>query len=109
MLCFRALTQRLEPDQPFYDFQPRDQSGEREAFLESEGIAANYVRELRALQPDGSYFMAGHSSGDLVTFEMTRQLHGQGQDATLMALFDIGLRAKAASRRNATARAVCDA
>jgi hypothetical protein len=52
-LCFHTLAQRLGSDQPFYGFQPQDQDGERTNLLEIENIATSYVREVRALQPDG--------------------------------------------------------
>ena len=93
-LCFHTLAQRLASDQPFYGFQPQDQDGERTNLLEIEDIAANYVREVRALQPEGPYFLGGHSSGGLVAFEMARQLRSQGRDVALLALFDTELRAK---------------
>jgi thioesterase domain-containing protein len=94
VLCFHALAQYLGLDQPFYAFQPRDQDGEQTVILKIEDIAANYVRELRELQPEGPYFLGGHSSGGLVAFEMARQLRSQGEDVALLALFDTGLRAK---------------
>jgi pimeloyl-ACP methyl ester carboxylesterase len=93
-LCFHTLARRLGSDQPFYGFQPQDQDGERTNLLEIEDIAANYVREVRALQPEGPYFLGGHSSGGLVAFEMARQLRSQGRDVALLALFDTELRAK---------------
>jgi len=98
-LCFHALAQRLGSDQPFYGFQPQDQDGERTNLLKIEDIAANYVREVRALQPEGPYFLGGHSSGGLVAFEMARQLRSQGQDVALLALFDTELRAKVPIQR----------
>lgn len=98
-LCFRALAQRLGPDQPFYGFQPRDQDGGRTSLLEIENIAANCVREVHALQPEGPYFLGGHSSGGLVAFEMARQLRSQGRDVALLALFDTELRAKVPFQR----------
>jgi thioesterase domain-containing protein len=98
-LCFHALAQRLGSDQPFYGFQPQDHDKERTNLPEIEDIAANYVREVRSLQPEGPYFLGGHSSGGLVAFEMARQLRSQGRDVALLALFDTELRAKVPIKR----------
>ena len=52
-----------------------------------------------ALQPEGPYFVGGHSSGGLVAFEMARQLRSQGKDVALLVLFDTELRAKVLIQR----------
>ena len=51
-------------------------------------VAANYVRQVRAIQPSGPYHFAGHSSGGLVVFEMACQLREQGETVGLLALLD---------------------
>ena len=51
-------------------------------------MAANYLRQVRAIQPSGPYHFAGHSSGGLVVFEMACQLSEQGETMGLLALFD---------------------
>ena len=51
-------------------------------------LAANYVKQLRAIQPAGPYNLAGHSSGGLVVFEMACQIMEQGETVGLLALLD---------------------
>ena len=51
-------------------------------------LAANYVKQVRAIQPSGPYNLAGHSSGGLVVFEMACQLVEQGETVGLLALLD---------------------
>jgi thioesterase domain-containing protein len=51
-------------------------------------MASHYIREMCALQPEGPYYLAGSSSGGLIAFEMAQQLHSQGQEVGLLALFD---------------------
>jgi thioesterase domain-containing protein/acyl carrier protein len=53
-----------------------------------EALAAHYVAETRAVQPEGPYFLGGLSFGGLVAFEMAQQLHACGQRTALLALFD---------------------
>jgi thioesterase domain-containing protein len=51
-------------------------------------MANHYIKEIRTFQPEGPYFLAGHSAGGLVAFEMAQQLQMQGQKVALLALFD---------------------
>jgi thioesterase domain-containing protein/acyl carrier protein len=88
VLVFNDLSRRLGSDQPFYGLQARGVDGKHEPFFRIEDMAAFYIQELRAVQPEGPYFLAGFSSGGLVAFEMAQQLHQQGQKVAFLGLFD---------------------
>ena len=51
-------------------------------------MAANYLRELRRIQPEGPYRLGGWSLGGLIAFEMARQLTLDGETPELVALID---------------------
>jgi thioesterase domain-containing protein len=51
-------------------------------------MAAQYVKEVREFQPKGPYFIGGLSFGGAIAFEMARQLHAQGEEVGVLALFD---------------------
>jgi thioesterase domain-containing protein len=51
-------------------------------------MAGDYLREMRAVQPAGPYFLGGWSMGGVVAFEMARQLEAEGERVALLALFD---------------------
>ena len=53
-----------------------------------EDMAAHYVTEIRALQPEGPYFLGGNCLGGTIAFEMAQQLQAQGQPVALLALLD---------------------
>jgi thioesterase domain-containing protein len=53
-----------------------------------ETIAAEYVRQIRSVQPAGPYRVGGYCLGGAVAFEMARQLEAQGEKVALVALFD---------------------
>ena len=53
-----------------------------------EDLAAAYIAEVRAVQPEGPYFLGGLSFGGIVAFEMAQQLYACGQEVGLLALFD---------------------
>jgi amino acid adenylation domain-containing protein len=51
-------------------------------------IAADNVRAVRAVQPEGPYHLAGWSFGAYVAFEMASQLEQQGQEVGFVGLLD---------------------
>jgi thioesterase domain-containing protein len=55
-------------------------------------MATDYVAEIRRIQPHGPYFLAGHSFGGLVSFEIAQQLVRDGERVNFLALIDTALR-----------------
>lgn len=52
-----------------------------------QSAARRHVREIRRLQPQGPYHIAGHSFGGIVALEVVKQLQAAGQEvATLIEL-----------------------
>jgi thioesterase domain-containing protein len=49
-------------------------------------MAARYVHELRAVQPEGPYLLGGHSAGGVIAYEMAQQLLAEGKKAQLLLL-----------------------
>lgn len=88
VLFYRDLAQRLGTDQPVYAFQPQGLDGAAARHTRIEEMVAHYIKEMRVLQPNGPYYLAGSSSGGLFAFEMAQQLHAQDQKIGLLALFD---------------------
>ena len=56
-----------------------------------ETMAADYVLEIRRAQPRGPYFLAGHSFGGLVSFEIAQQLVRAGESVSFLGLIDTTL------------------
>ena len=54
-------------------------------------MAAYYNEVMRGVQPEGPYVLGGWSLGGVVAYEMGRQLHAQGHEISLLALFDAHL------------------
>lgn len=84
---YANLAAYLEPDQPLYGVKSRGQRGLDE-FTLLEEIAAEYVKEICAFQPEGPYYLGGYCFGGNVAFEMARQLHAAGRKVALLALLD---------------------
>jgi aspartate racemase len=88
ILFYRDLARHLGKDQPFYGLQAQGLDGKQTPYREVEEMAAHHVKEIRALQPKGPYFLGGYCFGGVVAFEMAQQLHAQGEKVALLALFD---------------------
>jgi thioesterase domain-containing protein/acyl carrier protein len=88
VLCYTELAKRLGTQQPVYGLQARGVERKENAHDSIEEMAADYLSEIRALQPFGPYQLCGWSSGGLIAFEMARQLEQQGQRVGLLALID---------------------
>ena len=92
VLGYKALARHLDPDQPLYGFQARGTDGDAEPSTSIAEMAAEYVAEMRALQPTGSYYLAGLSSGGVIAFEMARQLYERGERVALLGVFDTSVK-----------------
>jgi amino acid adenylation domain-containing protein len=86
LLSFIELAAELGSAQPVYGFQLPAFLDQHQADLRV--LAANCVRQVRAIQPSGPYHFAGHSSGGVIVFEMACQLVEQGETVGLLALLD---------------------
>jgi amino acid adenylation domain-containing protein len=87
VLCFRELALYLGPEQPFYGLQPQGLDG-KPLLTRLEDMAAHYIQEIKAIQPQGPYFLGGYSFGGFVAFEMAKQLHQQGEKVATLVLLD---------------------
>jgi amino acid adenylation domain-containing protein len=87
-LEYRSLARHLDPDVPVYGLAPQGLDGRLPPHERVEDMAAHYLREIRELQPEGPYYLAGWSFGGRVAFEMARQLQTAGQKVALLALLD---------------------
>lgn len=89
VIHYRELAQQLAGERPVYALQALGVE-DRATPLESiEAMAAHYVREIRALQAQGPYAIAGHSSGGLIAFEMAQQLYVAGERVEPLAILDM--------------------
>jgi aspartate racemase len=77
------LARHLPLDQPFYGLQDGIDNP-----APIEALAAQYLDEVRSVQPKGPYFLGGVCLGGVVAFEMAQQLRAQGQRVGLLALIE---------------------
>jgi non-ribosomal peptide synthetase component F/thioesterase domain-containing protein/acyl carrier protein len=82
------MTRPMTYPGPVIGIQARGLAGNDPPHTTVEAMAAEYLREVKARQPDGPYNLCGYSFGGLVAFEMARRLRESGDEVALVGLFD---------------------
>ncbi len=88
VLEYYPLSHQLGLEQPIYGIQSQGLDGIQAPLTQIEAMAANYINEIQAVQPDGPYLLVGYSFGGLIAFEIARQLASRGEKVNLLALLD---------------------
>jgi amino acid adenylation domain-containing protein len=88
IVFYHSLSKRLGTNQPFYGLQARGLNGIDRPFSQMEQMASHYISEIRKVQPEGPYYLAGYCLGATIVFEMAQQLTHQGQKVALLANFN---------------------
>jgi thioesterase domain-containing protein/acyl carrier protein len=88
VMYYRHLLSALRSDRPVFGLQPPPLDGSHHIPRTVETMAADYVLEIRRAQPRGPYFLAGHSFGGLVSFEIAQQLVRAGESVSFLGLID---------------------
>ena len=84
----RQVAGAIETDNAVYGIEARGLDGSAEPFDRIEDMARFYVGEIRRVQPQGPYLLAGFSFGGLVALEMAQQLRRDGEAVEFLALLD---------------------
>jgi len=88
VIHFLPLAKRLSQKRPFYGLQMKGLYGDANPTLSVEGMARQYVAEMREVQPNGPYVLAGYCFGGIVASEMAAQLARMGERTALIATFN---------------------
>ncbi len=88
ILRYERLAKHLGEDQPVYGIQGPGHDGRPLTLRSVEEMAAAYIEEMRAFQPEGPYLMATACIGGRVTLEIARQLRAQGAEVGLVCIIN---------------------
>ena len=85
---FSSLLRFLEPTIPVYGLQSRGLRDGAALPGSIEEIAADYLAQIRRIQPEGPYRLIGRSLGGLIAHSIARQMESQGVHVEVLALID---------------------
>jgi thioesterase domain-containing protein len=86
---YRRFADYLNPGIPIFGLQAHGlASPEHQPYQHVDDMAAHYIREIRAVQPQGPYHLCAFSAGGLIIFEMARQLQAMGEKVAFLGLLD---------------------
>jgi len=88
ILLYRDLARHLGEDQPVYGLQSIGLDNKTEIDPRFEVVAGNYIKEIKALQPKGPYFLGGYCLGGTIALEMAQQLKRNGDEIGLLFMIE---------------------
>jgi acyl transferase domain-containing protein len=92
VLYFNELAKCLSHmNRPFYGLQALGLDGLTRPLAQIEGIAELNIQAIQRVQPQGPYYLGGHSFGSWVALEMARQLQASGQQVAQVVVLDTGI------------------
>jgi amino acid adenylation domain-containing protein len=85
-LEYHALADLLQSGQPVYALQARGLDGHIVRDSTIEEMAAAYIEEIRSVQGEGPFYLAGFCFGGLLALETAQQLTAAGHEVPLLIL-----------------------
>ncbi|MCX4587275.1 alpha/beta fold hydrolase [Streptomyces sp. NBC_01481] len=83
-----GLMNHLGPEYPVYAIQARSLGRPEPRPTSIEEMAADYVEQMRKVQPAGPYQVLGWSAGGLIAHAIATELQRQGERTALLAVLD---------------------
>jgi thioesterase domain-containing protein len=88
VVILRDLAFAMDGSRAFYGLQQRGLNGVDAPHRSFEEMAAAYIEEIKAVQPQGPYNIGGYSGGGSVAFEMAHQLRAAGDEVAALVMLD---------------------
>jgi thioesterase domain-containing protein len=85
--AYRTIARELSPKWPFYGLGQHF-SGRRAWRTRVEDQASGHLQEIYTVQPAGPYYLAGHSIGGMIAYEIAQLLRKDGQEVAFLGLID---------------------
>jgi amino acid adenylation domain-containing protein len=86
--CYMPLARYVPEDFRLYGLQARGLDGNSEFPASLREMAADYIEQIRTVQPSGPYYLLGCSFGGIAAHEMAVQLQGQGEEVAALIILD---------------------
>jgi amino acid adenylation domain-containing protein len=85
---YARLARRVGGAYPFYGLRAAGADGFTPPHRSVATMAADYIAEMRMLQPHGPYFLVGECFGGIVAHEVACQLQSRGEQVAVLVLMD---------------------
>ncbi|MEC0180497.1 amino acid adenylation domain-containing protein [Paenibacillus peoriae] len=86
--CYAGLIQSMGKDFPIYGLQARGIARQEELPQTLDDMAADYIRHIRTVQPEGPYHLLGWSLGGNVAHAIATQLQDEGETIAILTMLD---------------------
>jgi thioesterase domain-containing protein/acyl carrier protein len=87
-LVYGELSRQMDPSIPIWGLKARGAGTSDAPHASVTEMAADYLREIRRIQPQGPYLLAGECLGGICAHEMACQLEQAGESVALLVLLD---------------------
>jgi len=88
---FKLLSDYLGVDQPIYGLEYPGMDGSIQPLSSIPEIAKIFLSDIKEIQPDGPYYLAGMCYGGNVAFEIAQQLFLEGSQVAFLGIIDSNL------------------
>ncbi len=88
VLLYRDLAHSLDDERPVFGLQSSGLDGQSKIAGSVEEMAADYIEEIKGVQSQGPYFLAGYCLGGTIAFEMARRLEESGDQVAFLGLLE---------------------
>ncbi|MFC9930560.1 amino acid adenylation domain-containing protein, partial [Streptomyces sp. NPDC127190] len=85
---YSGLLNHIGSEYPVYAIQARGLGRPEPLPASFEEMAADYVHQIRKVQPEGPYLLLGWSAGGLIAHAVACELQAQGERTALLAVLD---------------------
>ncbi|MEU4898133.1 amino acid adenylation domain-containing protein [Streptomyces sp. NPDC044780] len=85
---YTGLLRHLDPERPVYALQSHGLQEDGILPSSVDEMAADYVQQIRAVQPEGPYHLLGWSFGGLVAYAMATRLQSAGERVGVLSILD---------------------
>jgi enterobactin synthetase component F len=86
--CYAGIIKHLDQDTPVYALQARGLDGTGLLPATFHEMAADYIEQIRRIQPHGPYHLLGYSSGGIAAHVIACELERAGEEVGLLAILD---------------------
>ena len=88
VMFYQDIVKYLDPEIPVYALQSLGMDGIQTPLETVEDMAQLYLKEIRQVQGQGPYHIAGYSFGGFVALEVAQRLQAEGESVALLAMLD---------------------